>query len=319
MNVLDDKKPDGRSNDWEGKKNQSLKISNSLRKCNLDKRAARMFFCSNFLEFKQFDDGSPLKLHRANFCKDRLCPMCTWRRSLKQFGQTSKLMNYIQTKGEYDYIFLTLTIKNIEGMELSKSIKELTSGYSRLQRRKEFKNAILGSIRHLEVSFNNNPYSKSFKSFHPHLHCILMVRKSYFTSRDYIKQNKWLSMWQECVRVDYVPTLDVRKVNGNQNKAVCELSKYPVKMKSIIETTEDLTDYAVSFLAIHMISVRLVEYYGLFRKYRKELKLEDIENGDLVNTESEDDDLRNELKYVIIKYQWKCGLYIQVPEFNEFE
>lgn len=69
-------------------------------------RSQRVFECGSFLEFRVSESESNLQV--ANFCKDRLCPMCNWRRSLKIFGQVSQVMNQMD---EYDFLFLTLTVR----------------------------------------------------------------------------------------------------------------------------------------------------------------------------------------------------------------
>ena len=69
------------------------------------KKAARLYTCGNALGFHQDEDGKK-KLAAANFCHVRLCPLCSWRRSLKLFGQTSQILDYMGQNGDYRYIFI---------------------------------------------------------------------------------------------------------------------------------------------------------------------------------------------------------------------
>ena len=94
MNQLDKPRKEGilTEEEFENKK-KSLLLSESYKRLGLEKKSFRVSECGTFLEFKKFVDGS-LKLNGANFCKVRLCPMCSWRRSLKIFSQVSEIMNY---------------------------------------------------------------------------------------------------------------------------------------------------------------------------------------------------------------------------------
>lgn len=50
---------------------------------NFDKRANNVDYCGEFLTFRYPVSGEgKWTLHHANFCHDRLCPMCMARRSL---------------------------------------------------------------------------------------------------------------------------------------------------------------------------------------------------------------------------------------------
>ena len=74
-------------------------------------KAPQLLECGKFLEFKEFIKTGDKKLNKANFCKYRLCPMCSWRRSLKIFGQASQVMAEAEKQG-YRFLFVTLTQKN---------------------------------------------------------------------------------------------------------------------------------------------------------------------------------------------------------------
>lgn len=316
---LKDLSSSGKEIEWNKYKKAALMISKCMMKhVDIKKRGVRIKYCGTHLTFGE-TVGERLKLLEADFCRDRLCPMCTWRRSQKLFGQTKQLMAAITAKEQLRYIFLTLTVKNCVADDLSRTIDELIKGFQRLMRRKDVKAKTLGAVRQLEVTFNANPYSKSFRTFHPHLHIIFAVKSSYFTSGKQelkmIKQKQWREMWAECMSLDYDPQVDVRSIYGSPEQAVAEISKYPVKMQSILKIKqEDIMDFAVYNMAVGLVSKRLIEYYGIFREYRRLLKLEDVESGDLVNTDNQDDG--DELTGVIRRYQWRIGCYVEVPEFG---
>ena len=50
----------------------------------------------------------------ANFCRNRFCPTCQWRRSVKLFRQNYDCFNWIKAKYPgCRFIFLTLTVPNV--------------------------------------------------------------------------------------------------------------------------------------------------------------------------------------------------------------
>ena len=57
--------------------------------------------------------------------------MCNWRRSMKYSYQASRIID--KAIGEYPnarFLFLTLTMKNVDGEELSEKMTEMTKGFT---------------------------------------------------------------------------------------------------------------------------------------------------------------------------------------------
>jgi len=78
-------------------------------------------------------------------------------------------------------------------------------------------------------------------TLHPHLHCLLFVRASYF-GRDYIKQADWTEKWRQCLGIDYSPVVDIRRAyqKGSEGLpsemplgAAMEVSKYITKQSDL--------------------------------------------------------------------------------------
>jgi len=317
--TLSDKDKTGKERPWGVKKMNTLELSESYKRLGM-KKSYRVADCGSFLEFKRFHEDGSIKLNRANFCKVRLCPMCAWRRSLKTFGQVSKVMDQATKVKDYRFIFLTLTVKNCEGEELSKTIDALFHAYKKLSERKKFKLAIKGWFRALEVTHNLEQ-----DTYHPHFHIILMVNKSYFKdTKIYMSQAEWTDMWQSCLKVDYTPLVDVRafktKTKLETSKSVAEVATYTVKDNDYIvkdadgTVNEELTDSAVWVLDNALTHRRLVAFGGELKDIHKALNLDDAEDGDLINTDN-DEELREDLDYVIERYQWHIG-YRQYVKFD---
>lgn len=279
-----------------------------------ESKSERVKGCGTFLEFRQHvtDNAEKWRLHSANFCRDRLCPLCSMRRAYKIFGQVSQIMNVIEDK--YAFAFLTLTIPNCDAETLDKTLNKMQEGFRKYVKYKPIKKAVLGLFRSLEVTRN-----KKDGSYHPHFHCILALNKNYYTSRDYIKRNDWLKMWQKAMKDPTITQVDIRKCKSKGNKygetavkslhaAVAEAAKYSVKsVDYLIPDDPELTDDIVFTLSSALHGKRLCSFSGVFEEARKELKLDDCENGDFIHIDS--DKLRPDVAYMIRRYSWSCGAY----------
>lgn len=291
------------------KKTNSVNLSSSYARLKKFKKSDRIKYCGTFLEFNEYSDNT-LKLKTANFCKVRLCPMCSWRRSLKTFGQVSKVMDYLDEHTEYEYLFLTLTVKNVSGTDLDNTLKHMSKSFSKLIKRKDFKNAYKGFFRSLEVTFN-----KKNNEYHPHYHLILAVDKSYFNdSRKYLSQDKLTQLWKQSLQVEYTPIIDIRRIKKDSN-SVAEVSKYTVKdtdylIKENDKINESRTDEVVSILDEALHGKRLTSFGYEFKEIHNKLNLDDNENGDLIHTDN-DDEIRKDL-LGIVRYIWSNGNYVKL-------
>lgn len=293
-------KETGRENDWRGKKNKSLFLANSYERIGNNNKSNRLIDCASFLQFKLNKDEMTMKLHKANFCHVRLCPVCSWRRTLKIFGQTSKVMNeYILHNPKHKFLFLTLTVKNCNASDLSNNITHLFNAFKLLFKYKKVSNITKGYFRGLEVTYNEKE-----DTFHPHFHIVVAVPSYYTDVRYYINQIEWSKLWQKALKVDYIPVVDVRMVKDTV-KGVCEISKYSVKDTDYLKLDEKKTDYLVSVFDKALHHRRLFSFGLEFKKIHNRLNLDDCIDGDLVNTDN--DKMRDDLNYIILTYRWNLG------------
>lgn len=305
------------------KRKSSLLLSASYRRLGESLKAQRVSDCGTFLEFAHAIDANGVmsdkgKLYNANFCRDRLCPMCSWRRSYKIFAQVSKIMSCIG--GKYKFIMLTLTVPNCTPEELSETVQRLFGAWGKLIRTKAYKMAVKGFFRALEVTRN-----KMDGTYHPHFHCILAVPLDYAESELYIPREEWLKMWRKCYQDESIISLDVRMAKGKNaetdncvealSSAVAEIAKYAVKSSDYIIVDDDaLTDDIVSRLGIALKGKRLADFdhNGAFHCARVELQLDDVEDGDLVHLS---DKIDPSLAYMIVRYGWSAGIYKMLDSY----
>lgn len=315
MEVLKDITRLGKERPWREKRLKTIELANSYYRLG-NKKYYRIKDCGTYLEYRRYLETQELRLNRSNFCKVRLCPMCSWRRSLKIFGQTSKVMNKALEEKEYRFLFLTLTCRNVDGEYLSEQIDNLFYAFNKMTKRKIFRQSVKGLFRALEVTHNLDKNSNNYDTYHPHFHMVLMVNKNYFTdNKIYISHEKWVELWKSCMEVDYEPLVNIKafksRTKEETEKSVAEVAKYTVKDDDLIikdengQVDEELTDDAVFILDKALANRRLVAFGGKLREIQQQLKLDDLENGDLVNTDNEE--LREDLDYIIESYHWKIG------------
>lgn len=297
------------------KRLSSLLLSASYSRLGEAPKAQRVADCGTFLEFAHAIDADGVmsekgKLHNANFCRDRLCPMCSWRRSYKIFAQVSQIMSRIGS--QYKFVMLTLTVPNCSPETLSETVQRLFGAWGKLLRRKAFKTAVKGYFRALEITRNKNN-----GTYHPHFHCILAVPLDYAESDLYIPRDEWLKMWRKCYQDQSIISLDVRMAKGKNaetencvdalSSAVAEIAKYSVKASDyLIKDDEALTDDIVSRLSSALWHRRLAQFGGIFQTVAQDLKLDDAEDGDLVHLT---DKIDPSLAYMIVRYGWSAGAY----------
>ena len=299
------------------KKHRGMCLASSFIRLGWNDRALALLECGTYLGFADTTKGGAVVVE-ANFCKQRLCPACNWRRSLKIYGNTSRILDYLDEKRgkEVKYLFLTLTVRNVPLPALGAQIDAMAQGFHRLTCNRAWKRRVLGCMRTLEVTINHDTMEA-----HPHYHLILAVRREYATKGDatYWNHEQWCDAWAKACRLDYTPNVSIERVRGRRS-GVAEVSKYMAKDVDYIitahenqigtEEAEAATDYIVRNLQEQMHGRRLISYTGILREAQQALKIEDPETGDLT------DDIRGDIVGAIRHYHWHAGLgaYRQVTE-----
>lgn len=291
------------------KKNRGYMLASSFLRLGWKDKALLLMECGTYLAFADTTEGRTA-IVEANFCKQRLCPACNWRRSLKIYGNTSRILDHLdETKGkEIKYLFLTLTVRNVPLDRLGDQIDAMADGFKRMTNNRAWTRRVLGCMRTLEVTINHETMEA-----HPHYHLILAVRREYATRGDatYWDHAHWVAAWQKACRLDYTPNVSIERVRGRRS-GVAEVSKYMAKDTDYIvsaweaqlgtEEAEAATDYIVRHLQQQMRGRRLIAYTGILRDAQRALRISDPERGDLT------DDIRGDIVSAIRHYHWHAGL-----------
>lgn len=298
---------------------QDLQLTESLKKITLHKliaekasladfiekksRSERIKICGSLLNFFKerniITDEVRRRLVKANFCDYRFCPMCQWRKARKVCREVlGRLRTINEAHNGVALLFLTLTIKNEPLTELNSTVKHLSQAFQRLQQSKQYKSAVYGSIRAIEFLGDNTEQGEC----HPHFHCLLVVPKSYFKSRDYINFEEWTNLWQRSLRVNYRPVINVQRV------------KPKGKMNAIVAAALEVVKYSVTSSDLEKLSK---EDFQELDKQTRNIRQYNY-SGELKDAEPTFNDIEDESLWELLEeeyYQWSHGKYSK-REFN---
>ena len=303
QDVLVDIGRNGKNRNWAGRK-----MANELLALAYDAidtaKASRLRTCGSQLTFKIHSDGHKT-LDSMISCRVRLCPICAWRRSLKVFNNTMRCLSYINDERDNAYIFATFTMRNCNGDDLKATLDTIFQALNRFFGYKEIKNAFRGFYRGVEVTHNTDYHSENYNTYHPHVHLLLHTKTAYW-GRAYLKQERFTELWAQALGANYTPIVHVQKTYGSDARAVAEVSKYATKSADYILVDDwDLTIETVRLLDGALNNRRLVAYGGTLRDAHRALKLDDEDNGDLVDVGDTPNGIDGE--YMLKTYFWHTG------------
>lgn len=318
--VLLDVAENGRERPWKQHKMNNEKITELFQKALrveptiiTNKGLERLADCASTVVFAR-DAEQRLRLERANFCRARLCPMCNWRKSLKLFSQMSKIAAvFLAQRQSARFLFVTLTVPNCTADDLGKTINSMNKAFAYLTSpnqtfalAKKFKANLLGYMRAIEVTYNQQS-----DSYHPHIHCLFGVKAQYFTN-GYIKKSEWQHIWTKAIKSDMELIVHVETVKNTTAKAVAEIAKYPTKSTDLFKIKDEKQCIAALIVLQKTLrNRRLTTFGGEFLKIKQQLGLDDVDSdeADLIHVDDESETFQP-IERVLYKWHIRVGAYI---------
>lgn len=266
-----------------------------------DSYTPRIKGCSTLLEFvpalNPETGEQKYKLKSARFCRVPRCPVCQWRKSLMWRAKAFKVIPKVfEAYPSSRFLFLTLTVANCPLPELRSTLAHMNKSWERLSKRQQF--PAIGWIKTVEVTRSKDDLA------HPHFHCLLMVKPSYFTGKYYLSKDNWIELWQKSLRVNYPPSIKIQSVksltgtNQGMREAVIETMKYSVKPSDVLHNrlpTNRISDQDwLVELTTQLYQTRSISTGGVLKDYLQQLESENDDLEDLIHaTESSDSELIN--------------------------
>ena len=224
--------------------------------------------CNTFMMLVSDQTMEKKKQHKGNSCKNRFCPICSWKKARKDALALSVMMQYLKEEEEKEFVFLTLTAPNVKAAELEDEINHYNHSFQKLMQRKEVKTIVKGYVRKLEITYNEKR-----DDYHPHFHVLIAVNKSYFTDKNYyINRNRWLVLWQQVTKNNLITQVDVRKVSNSKDDKVFEVAKYSAKDSEYLVNQEVFNTFYKA-----LKGKRILSYSGLFKEAMTKFKAGDLE------------------------------------------
>jgi plasmid rolling circle replication initiator protein Rep len=283
-----------RDKPWDLHRANSDRISGYYNGTEFQSYGDRIQDCSQFLDFRlvpeQSEGAYRLKLASVRLCHCRQCLVCAWRRSLVYKARAYKtLPRVVQDFPTARYLFVTLTVKNCVIHDLRETLKWMNQSFTRLSKLKSF--PAIGYLRTTEVTKGRDGISA-----HPHFHCLMMVKASYFGC-NYVRQDEWVDMWRRSLRADYNPILDVQalKPQASPVALLAEIIKYQCKPNDLVLSDREW------FLELtrQLHRTKAIAFGGVFKEYFRELEREPT-TEELIG-----DDGENELDEGRLFFGWK--------------
>lgn len=271
---------------WDERKASADKVSELYKLAGFGKLADKIRFCADYLAFQLTVEGN-LKLKTCRFCRVRYCPVCQWRRCLMWKARVHQGLPYIlELYPKNPWLFLTLTVRNCPLNELRATVTHLNKSFQRLSQRKSF--PAIGWIKTLEITRSSQAEA------HPHFHCLLLVKPSYFKT-GYLSHATWVNLWRESLRVDYDPSVHVARVKGATPAVIIpEVVKYQTKVSDLTSDPDWLAG-----LSTQMHKLRSISTGGVLTDLLNELE---DDPQDLIGESDDPEALASE---ALLYFGWK--------------
>lgn len=247
-------------------------------------RAYRLAECGTYIEL-QTCKCCGTHITASNFCRERVCPVCAWRRQSKYRAEFSKMADYLQLKPK-NLRHITLTIKNIEAENLSATLNQMYQAWNILTKYADWKKAVQGYSRCLEVTYNREE-----KTFHPHFHCLIHKKGN-------VSLKTIASLWKKALNVQYIPETHISQITNE--KGILECFKYSFK-------ATDSTPELIKAFLYTIKGRRLVGFGGTFKQARQILNQDDntlTESGCIYGRNTNPDVLTE-----VYRFDYTGGIY----------
>ena len=253
---------------WSMKKELNSLMAAKMKSAGFADRAKRMSECSDKVEITFCPDCGHYEITRAKLCRDRLCPVCSWRLSIKRYAEMSTVCTaLLRDYPDNRWSFMTLTVQNCEPLLLDETLSKMAAAYNRMTQRKIFKQSILGWARTVEVTFNAET-----RQLHPHYHVLVMWDRNADVLTDGARLlNQWIAACRDLL-VSYKGQY-IEDINGSTGEtdaaditgAVLETFKYTQKSSDLLSMpTSVFRDFTRN-----MARKRAVSFGGIIKEYMR--------------------------------------------------
>lgn len=235
------------------KKTANQYIIEAFKTAKMPLQASKISQCATNVVLGIPNQGRGVAITGANFCRERFCAVCAWRRQAKYISQMIPVFE--QIKGKYTTLFITLSLKNPEYSGLKSAVETLSNSWTKLIKRNLFK-GMTGYMRSIELTYHQT-------TAHPHIHAIVMFPKNY-SIRYFISHSKLMDEWQAVTGVKYKPSVYIEFVTEDTiEKTHCiEVIKYSLQPPKYINSE------CIANIYYSLYGKRLISFGGILKDLR---------------------------------------------------
>lgn len=210
---------------------------------------------------------------KENFrCHSRFCPECSNIRSKRTYGKVLALIKRIREKNKTaKFFFVTLGALPVQREQLGEHYKKISlactnllAGSKQLKKTKLIKKYMLGYIKMIEVKYNS-----ADNTFNVHVHAVIAVKSSYKKSQCYINITKWKKIWQDLLKVAYIPDVKQKEIKENFTESIATIAGYGTKGICLtVASIQNYDDENIEDMKVFMQVIkkkRLISYGGIFK------------------------------------------------------
>ncbi|MDM5186069.1 protein rep [Bacillus sp. DX4.1] len=135
----------------------------------------------------------------------------SWERTLELAYFNHHVTTEINKKQQVNWLLIDLGLENISEEQINDVLDKMLIGFNRLFKYKAIQQANLGYFRMLDIIRKGDTY-------HPRIHILLPMIKSYFQGRYYIKYDNWISLWSRAVGLETDLYVSVKVMNGKEDR-----------------------------------------------------------------------------------------------------
>lgn len=269
----------GNVSKWERYKQLSGEISDRLIKLGYVGRGYRMKDCGSFIRYKICPDCGTFYVERTNLCRDRFCPICNWRLSLKRYVKMHEVFDTIDRRyPRAVYTMITLTLKNCKKDYIDQALNRIGEAWHKITSSRKFQGLVAGYAKSIEITYNRQTHE-----FHPHIHSIIMWTGA--EQNDYII-DRWLELINgygdelavhSAQEGHEIYTVESGETFGDSKLgAILEVFKYAIKNNDL----QDMPLNEFKALLGSVLNRRLVSFGGIIKNVARELNAADLEEID---------------------------------------
>lgn len=273
------------SKKWMEHKVSAQLMSDKMLEAKLYTRSARMRDCASQVAYTVCRKCGRKHVTHANLCRDRMCPLCNWRLSMRRYTQMVQIVDGLRKRyPESCWQMCSLTVANCNPSQLNSVMTEMMRAWNYIASRPKTKERIKGWARSIEITYPRA------NEVHPHIH-LLMLWEEGWSPDNYI-----IDMWINSVRrhatksaqeqhqvmvkseyeikdVEVIPSIydkpEQDKIDALKS-AVLETYKYAIKGSDLSSMPVGVFKQVDSAIK----GRRLVAFGGVVKEFAKELDVQ---------------------------------------------